>query len=128
MVNKKGEISICRLKMGALQLFSDHSTNIEEPTCNGALLEIFRVDYVELHPSIIHHRLSPICGTLSYGLYRYSSNEEVVAHITRLMEKVPEGMDFRELLDIPYGDDVKYHDDVAVMMVSLEGRIWRSSG
>lgn len=62
-----------------------------QPTCNGALLEIFRVDYVELHPSIIHHRLSPICGTLSYGLYRYSSNEEVVAHITRLMEKVPEG-------------------------------------
>ncbi|KAK3026943.1 hypothetical protein RJ639_040349 [Escallonia herrerae] len=38
------------------------------------------------------------------------------------------GMDFHELLDIPQGDRRKYHDDVSVMVVSLEGRIWRSSG
>ena len=38
------------------------------------------------------------------------------------------GMDFHELLDIPQGDRRKYHDDVYVMVVSLEGRIWRSSG
>jgi len=38
------------------------------------------------------------------------------------------GMDFHELLDIPHGDRRKYHDDVSVMVVSLEGRIWRSSG
>jgi len=37
-------------------------------------------------------------------------------------------MDFHELLDIPHGDRRKYHDDVSVMVVSLEGRIWRSSG
>ena len=38
------------------------------------------------------------------------------------------GMDFYELLDIPHGDRRKYHDDVSVMVVSLEGRIWRSCG
>lgn len=38
------------------------------------------------------------------------------------------GMDFHELLGIPQGDRRKYHDDVSVMVVSLEGRIWRSSG
>jgi len=38
-------------------------------------------------------------------------------------------MDFHELLDIPPGDRRKYHDDVSVMVVSLEGgEIWRSSG
>ncbi|CAL0316522.1 unnamed protein product [Lupinus luteus] len=37
-------------------------------------------------------------------------------------------MDFHELLDIPHGERRKYHDDVSVMVVSLEGRIWRSSG
>jgi hypothetical protein len=38
------------------------------------------------------------------------------------------GMEFHELHDIPQGDRRKYHDDVSVMVVSLEGRIWRSSG
>lgn len=38
------------------------------------------------------------------------------------------GMDFHELLDIPQGDRRKYHDDVTVMVISLEGRIWKSSG
>jgi hypothetical protein len=38
------------------------------------------------------------------------------------------GLDFHELLDIPQGDRRKYHDDVTVMVISLEGRIWKSSG
>ncbi|CAD6242908.1 unnamed protein product [Miscanthus lutarioriparius] len=38
------------------------------------------------------------------------------------------GMDFYELLDIPQGDRRKYHDDVTIMVISLEGRIWKSSG
>lgn len=38
------------------------------------------------------------------------------------------GMGFSELLDIPHGDRRKYHDDVTVMVISLEGRIWKSSG
>ncbi|WCJ22576.1 Protein phosphatase 2C family protein [Euphorbia peplus] len=194
MINKNREISICRLKMRAVQLSTDHCTSIEQevfrvkaehpddkqavlndrvkgqlkvtrafgagflkkPTCNEALLEIFRVNYVGTDPylscipSVVHHRLSSSDRFLvlsSDGLYQYFSNEEVVAHVTWFMENVPEGdpaqyliaellfraakkngMDFHELLDIPHGDRRKYHDDVSVMVVSLEGRIWRSSG
>ncbi|KAF7804994.1 protein phosphatase 2C 32 [Senna tora] len=193
-MNKNREISICRLKMRAVQLSTDHSTSIEEevfrikaehpddeqsisndrvkgqlkvtrafgagflkrPSFNEALLEMFRVDYLgtapylSCTPSVLHHRLSSSDRFLvlsSDGLYQYFSNEEVVAHVTWFMENVPEGdpaqyliaellfraakkngMDFHELLDIPHGDRRKYHDDVSVMVVSLEGRIWRSSG
>lgn len=192
--SKSREISLWRLKMRAIQLSTDHSTDVEEevvriklehsddsqailnnrvkgqlkvtrafgaeflkkPICNEALLERFRIDYVGTSayisciPSVIHHRL---CSTdrflvlSSDGLYQYFSNEEVVCHVAWFIENVPEGdpaqyliaellfraakkngMDFHELLDIPQGDRRKYHDDVSVMVVSLEGRIWRSSG
>lgn len=36
-------------------------------------------------------------------------------------------MDFHELLEIPQGDRRRYHDDISVIVISLEGRIWRSS-
>ncbi|OIW13023.1 hypothetical protein TanjilG_15472 [Lupinus angustifolius] len=193
-MNKNREISMCRLKMRAVQLSTDHSTNTEEEvfrikaehpddnqailndrvkgqlkvsrafgagflkrlSFNEALLEMFQVDYVgtapylSCTPSVLHHRLSSSDRFLvlsSDGLYQYFSNEEVVAHVTWFMENVPEGdpaqyliaelllraakkngMDFHELLDIPHGERRKYHDDVSVMVVSLEGRIWRSSG
>ncbi|XP_057721724.1 protein phosphatase 2C 32 [Arachis stenosperma] len=194
MMNKNREISLCGLKMKAVQLSTDHSTSIEEevfriraehpddnqaifndrvkgqlkvtrafgagflkrPSFNEPLLEMFRVDYVGNAPylsctsSVVHHRLCSSDRFLvlsSDGLYQYFSNEEVVAHVTWFMENVPggdpaqyliaelllraakkNGMDFHELLDIPHGDRRKYHDDVSVMVVSLEGRIWRSSG
>lgn len=194
MINKNRDISMCRLKMRAVQLSTDHSTSVEQeilrikaehpddsqailndrvkgqlkvtrafgagflkkPTCNEALLEMFRIDYVgtapylSCIPFVLHHRLTSSDRFLvlsSDGLYQYFSNEEVVAHVTWFMENVPEGdpaqyliaellfraakkngMEFHDLLDIPHGDRRKYHDDVSVMVVSLEGRIWRSSG
>ncbi|KAF6137771.1 hypothetical protein GIB67_040479 [Kingdonia uniflora] len=36
------------------------------------------------------------------------------------------GMEFHELLEIPQGDRRRYHDDVSIIVISLEGRIWRS--
>lgn len=36
------------------------------------------------------------------------------------------GMDFHELLEIPQGDRRQYHDDVSIIVISLEGQIWRS--
>lgn len=36
------------------------------------------------------------------------------------------GLDFHELLEIPQGDRRRYHDDVSIIVISLEGRIWRS--
>ncbi|XP_010544907.1 PREDICTED: protein phosphatase 2C 32 [Tarenaya hassleriana] len=129
---------------------------LKKPNFNEALLEMFRVDYVgtapfiNCIPSTVHHRLTSSDRFLvlsSDGLYEYFSNEEVVAHVSWFMDNVPEGdpaqyliaellsraatkngMEFHDLLDIPQGDRRKYHDDVSVMVVSLEGRIWRSSG
>ncbi|CAH8387005.1 unnamed protein product [Eruca vesicaria subsp. sativa] len=129
---------------------------LKKPSFNEALLEMFRVEYIGTDPYIscepctVHHRLTSSDRFLvlcSDGLYDYFSNEEIVAHVTWFIENVPDGdpaqyliaellsraatkngMEFHDLLDIPQGDRRKYHDDVSVMVVSLEGRIWRSSG
>ncbi|RZR76370.1 hypothetical protein BHM03_00001142 [Ensete ventricosum] len=36
------------------------------------------------------------------------------------------GMEFEQLLDVPQGDRRRFHDDVSVILISLEGRMWRS--
>ncbi|KAL6566121.1 hypothetical protein OROGR_001736 [Orobanche gracilis] len=123
---------------------------------NDALLEMFRNDYIgtgpyiSCSPSLHHHKLCPKDQFLvlsSDGLYQYFSNQEVVSHVQNFMERFHDGdpaqhlieellfraakkagMDFHELMDIPQGDRRKYHDDVTVMVVSLEGRVWKSSG
>eukprot|EP00250_Pteridium_aquilinum_P004748 c1494_g1_i1 orf=120-2711(+) len=129
---------------------------LKKPRWNSAILRMFQIDYVgsapyvSCAPALHHHRLGPNDRFLilsSDGLYQYFSNEEVVSHVEWFMEKFPEGdpaqhlieellfraakkagMDFHELLDIPQGDRRKYHDDVSVMVISLDGKIWRSSG
>ncbi|XP_030524571.1 protein phosphatase 2C 29 isoform X1 [Rhodamnia argentea] len=129
---------------------------LKQPKWNNAVLEVFRnvyigtAPYLSCSPSLRHHKLRPRDQFLilsSDGLYQYLSNQEVVAYVESFMEKFPDGdpaqhlieellsraakkagMDFHELLDIPQGDRRKYHDDVTVMVVSLEGRIWKSSG
>ncbi|KAF3579432.1 hypothetical protein DY000_02028324 [Brassica cretica] len=139
--NKNRDVTSYRLKMRAVQLSSDHSTSVEE----------FR----ELDPNI-QKMSSPYSKTeskassksLELSVLDFSkTNEEIVAHVTWFIENVPDGdpaqyliaellsraatkngMEFHDLLDIPQGDRRKYHDDVSVMVVSLEGRIWRSSG
>ncbi|GLU05437.1 hypothetical protein SLE2022_225390 [Rubroshorea leprosula] len=129
---------------------------LKQPKWNDALLEMFRNEYIgtapyiSCSPSLCHHRLCPRDQFLvlsSDGLYQYLSNQEVVSQVESFMAKIPDGdpaqhlieevlsraakkagMDFHELLDIPQGDRRKYHDDVTVMVISLEGRIWKSSG
>ncbi|KAA8525908.1 hypothetical protein F0562_007992 [Nyssa sinensis] len=129
---------------------------LKQPKWNDALLEMFRNEYIgtapyiSCSPSLRHHKLCPRDQFLvlsSDGLYQYFSNQEVVSHVESFMEKFPDGdpaqhlieellfraakkagLDFHELLDIPQGDRRKYHDDVTVMVISLEGRIWKSSG
>ncbi|KAL3039429.1 hypothetical protein AAZX31_01G185800 [Glycine max] len=129
---------------------------LKQPKWNDVVLEMFRNEYIgtapyiSCCPSLRHHRLCPRDQFLilsSDGLYQYLSNQEVVSEVESFVEKFPDGdpaqhlieelllraakkagMDFHELLDIPQGDRRKYHDDVTVMVVSLEGRIWKSSG
>nr|CAD1845009.1 unnamed protein product [Ananas comosus var. bracteatus] len=129
---------------------------LKQPKWNDGLLEMFRNEfvgtapYITCTPSLRHYKLRPNDQFLvlsSDGLYQYLSNKEVVLHVENFLERFPDGdpaqslieellfraaqkagMDFFELLDIPQGDRRKYHDDVTVMVISLEGRIWKSSG
>ncbi|KAF8069753.1 hypothetical protein N665_1137s0021 [Sinapis alba] len=128
---------------------------LKQPKLNEALLEMFRINYVgtspyiTCSPSLHHHRLTSRDKFLilsSDGLYEYFSNEEAIFEVDSFISAFPEGdpaqhliqevllraakkygMDFHELLEIPQGDRRKYHDDVSVIVISLEGRIWRSS-
>ncbi|KVI03604.1 Protein phosphatase 2C [Cynara cardunculus var. scolymus] len=81
----------------------------------------------------------------SHGLYQYFTNKEAVSEVELFIQWSPEGdpaqhlveevlfraakkagMDFHQLLEIPQGDRRRYHDDVSIIVISLEGRIWRS--
>ncbi|KAK9065882.1 hypothetical protein SSX86_015284 [Deinandra increscens subsp. villosa] len=127
---------------------------LKQPKWNDALLEMFRIDYVgnspyiNCLPSLYHHRLGPRDRFLilsSDGLYQYFTNEEAVSEVELFIQWSPDGdpaqhlieevlfraakkagMDFHELLEIPQGDRRRYHDDVSIIVISLEGRIWRS--
>ncbi|KAJ0766274.1 putative protein-serine/threonine phosphatase [Helianthus annuus] len=127
---------------------------LKQPKWNDALLEAFRIDYVgkssyiNCIPSLYHHKLGPRDRFLilsSDGLYQYFTNEEAVSEVELFIQWSPEGdpaqhlieevlfraakkagMDFHELLEIPQGDRRRYHDDVSIIVISLEGRIWRS--
>ncbi|CAA2978709.1 Hypothetical predicted protein [Olea europaea subsp. europaea] len=128
---------------------------LKQPKWNNALIETFKIDYVgnspyiSCSPSLCHHRVDPEDKFLilsSDGLYQYFTNEEAISEVEMFMSTFPEGdpaqhlveevlfraakkagMDFHELLDIPQGDRRKYHDDVSIIIISFEGRIWRSS-
>ncbi|PIN07601.1 Protein phosphatase 2C/pyruvate dehydrogenase (lipoamide) phosphatase [Handroanthus impetiginosus] len=128
---------------------------LKHPKWNDALLEMFRIDYIGTYPyitcspSVYHHKLDPKDKFLilsSDGLYQYFTNEEAVSEVETFMFTFPEGdpaqhlveevvfraakkagMDFHQLLDIPQGDRRRYHDDVSIIIISFEGRIWRSS-
>ncbi|EYU36269.1 hypothetical protein MIMGU_mgv1a002015mg [Erythranthe guttata] len=127
---------------------------LKQPKWNQALLEMFRIDYIgnspyiNCLPSLYHHRLGPrdrFVILSSDGLYQYFTNEEAVSEVELFISWSPEGdpaqhlieellfraakragMDFHELLEIPQGDRRRYHDDVSIIVISLEGRIWRS--
>ncbi|KAL5203258.1 hypothetical protein ABZP36_014210 [Zizania latifolia] len=152
----KRQFDACEMgELAALQLTMDHSTSVFKPRWNKALLEVFQVDYVgsspymSCRPYIRHHRVGPQDKFLilsSDGLYDYFSNDEVVSQVEAFMATYPDqdpakflshqillraanqaGMGFHELLEIQQGDRRQYHDDVSIIIISLEGKIWRSS-
>lgn len=128
---------------------------LKQPKWNDALLEMFRIDYIGTSPyitctpSLSHHRLGLRDRFLilsSDGLNQYFTNQEAVSEVDLFLSSFPEGdpaqhlveevlfraakqagMDFHELLDIPQGDRRRYHDDVSIIIISLEGRMWRST-
>ncbi|KAG4974021.1 hypothetical protein JHK85_031576 [Glycine max] len=128
--------------LSAIQLTKDHSTSVEE--------EIQRIK--KEHPddpfAVVNDRVKgSLKVTRAFGagfLKQYLSNEEAVAEVELFITLQPEGdpaqhlveevlfraakkagLDFHELLEIPQGDRRRYHDDVSIIVISLEGRIWR---
>ncbi|KAL1201970.1 putative protein phosphatase 2C 4 [Cardamine amara subsp. amara] len=127
---------------------------LKQPKWNNALLEMFQIDYIgkspyiNCLPSLYHHRLGSKDRFLilsSDGLYQYFTNEEAVSEVELFITLQPEGdpaqhlvqellfraakkagMDFYELLEIPQGERRRYHDDVSIVVISLEGRMWKS--
>lgn len=128
---------------------------LKQPKQNNAVLETFKVNYVgdspyiTCSPSLHHHSLSPNDRFLilsSDGLYQYFTNEEAVSRVEFFITLYPErdpaqllieealaraatkaGMDFYELIEIPQGERRLFHDDISIVIISLEGKIWRSS-
>ncbi|XP_057778910.1 probable protein phosphatase 2C 4 [Salvia miltiorrhiza] len=123
---------------------------LKQPKWNNALLEMFRIDYIGTSPYITcspflcHHRLQHTDKFLilsSDGLYQYFTNEEAVSEVETFMSMFPEGdpaqhlveevlvraakkagMDFYDLLEIPQGERRRYHDDVSIIIISLQGK------
>uniref|UniRef100_M8BE96 protein-serine/threonine phosphatase n=1 Tax=Aegilops tauschii TaxID=37682 RepID=M8BE96_AEGTA len=105
--------------------------------------------YITCKPFLRHHCLGPRDKFLilaSDGLYEYFTNEEVVGHVEAFTSRFPDedpakylsheillhaarqaGMGLHELLEVRQGDQRQYHDDVSIIIISLKGKIWRSS-
>ncbi|KAF8110287.1 LOW QUALITY PROTEIN: hypothetical protein N665_0085s0016 [Sinapis alba] len=127
---------------------------LKQPKWNNALLEMFQIDYkgespyINCLPSLYHHKLGSKDRFLilsSDGLYQYFTNEEAVSEVELFITLQPEGdpaqhlvqellfraakkagLDFHELLEIPQGERRRYHDDVSIVVISLEGKMWKS--
>ncbi|KAM0885390.1 hypothetical protein ACQ4PT_030360 [Festuca glaucescens] len=128
---------------------------LKQPKWNNRLLGAFKVNYIGMDPylncipSLCHHRIGPEDKFLvlsSDGLYQYFTNKEVVNQVEMFTAAHPEGdpaqhlvgelllraarkagMECHQLLEVPNGIRRKYHDDVSIIVISFEGRIWRSS-
>ncbi|CAN6828274.1 unnamed protein product [Brassica oleracea] len=128
--------SIMRNSLVPLQLNKEHSTRIEEPKWNDALLEMFRIDYIgtspyiTCSPSLCHHKLTSRDKFLilsSDGLYEYFSNQE------SFISAFPEGDPAQHLIQevllrvLPtnmvwiFINYWKYHKEIVggIMMISL---------
>ncbi|KAK9126948.1 hypothetical protein Scep_015794 [Stephania cephalantha] len=108
-------------------------------------LKQFAVSVLELKSVTLKGPKDRFLILSSDGLYQYFTNEEAVSQVELFIATSPEGdpaqhlveevlfraakkagMDFHELLEIPQGDRRRYHDDISIIVISLEGRIWRS--
>ncbi|WZZ92460.1 hypothetical protein YC2023_121039 [Brassica napus] len=147
--------AIARNSLVPLQLNKEHSTRIEEevgrikkehPEDDGAIENDRVKGYLKVTRAFGAGFLKQFLILSSDGLYEYFSNQEAIFEVESFISAFPEGdpaqhliqevllraankygMDFHELLEIPQGDRRRYHDDISLIVISLEGRIWRSS-
>ncbi|KAJ3676415.1 hypothetical protein LUZ60_003827 [Juncus effusus] len=128
---------------------------LKHPKWNNLLFKKMKVDYVgtspyiSCNPYLRHHKLGPKDRFIilsSDGLYDHFRNDEVVAHVELFTHAYPDadpahhlveqilrsaaikaGKDLNDLINMPQGERRKYYDDVSIVIISLDGRIWRSA-
>lgn len=61
----------------------------------------------------------------SLNIFQHERNS-LVKTILLSLTFIFAGLEFHELLDIPQGERRHYHDDISIVIISLEGKIWRS--
>jgi len=59
------------------------------------------------------------------SIFQHERNSQVKTILVSLTF-IFAGLEFHELLDIPQGERRHYHDDISIVIISLEGKIWRS--
>ncbi|KAF3330513.1 hypothetical protein FCM35_KLT03867 [Carex littledalei] len=128
---------------------------LKQPKYNRAILEVYKVDYIgtspyiSCNPYLRHHKVDKRDRFLilsSDGLYDHFRNDEVVTQVEMFTSMHPEadpahhlaelilrsaalkaGKDVNDLIGLPQGERRKYHDDVSIVIISLDGKIWRST-
>ncbi|KAL4282826.1 hypothetical protein GQ457_16G022700 [Hibiscus cannabinus] len=126
------------------QLTMDHNTDVKEE------VERIRKEHPDDDEAVVNERVKGYLKvTRAFGagfLKQYFTNQQVVSQIKWFTASFPDGdpaqhlveevliraaekagLEFHELVEIPSGERRMYHDDVSVIIISLEGRIWRSS-
>ncbi|KAF9599313.1 hypothetical protein IFM89_036611 [Coptis chinensis] len=116
--------------LNSLQLTKDHSTSIAEE------VKRIRNEHQDDISAVTNDRVKgSLKVTRAFGagfLKQFIASSPEGDPAQHLVEELlfraakKAGLDFYELLEIPQGDRRRYHDDVSIIVISLEGRIWRS--
>nr|CAB3463660.1 unnamed protein product [Digitaria exilis] len=124
------------VKMGelaALQLTMDHSTSIYKEARR------IKSEHLDDPACIVNGRVKgSLKVTRAFGAgylkeveaftARYPDEDpaKYLSHEILLRAANQAGMEVHELLEVQQGDRRRYHDDVSIIIISLEGKIWRS--
>ncbi|TVU04408.1 hypothetical protein EJB05_50012, partial [Eragrostis curvula] len=97
--------------LGALQLTMDHSTSV----------------YKEVRRIQSEHLDDPACIVETFtASYPGEDPAKFLSHEILRRAAKQAGMEVHELLEVQQGDRRRYHDDVSIIIISLEGKIWTS--
>ncbi|KAF8667148.1 hypothetical protein HU200_053336 [Digitaria exilis] len=120
-------------ELAALQLTMDHSTSIYKEARR------IKSEHLDDPACIVNGRVKgSLKVTRAFGAgylkeveaftARYPDEDpaKYLSHEILLRAANQAGMEVHELLEVQQGDRRRYHDDVSIIIISLEGKIWRS--
>ncbi|CAH2038647.1 unnamed protein product, partial [Thlaspi arvense] len=121
----EGDQSSLVPNLSAFQLSVDHSTNVAEE------VERIRNEHPDDDTSVTNERVKgslKVTRAFGAGFLKQPEGDPAQHLVQELLFRAAKkaGMDFHELLEIPQGERRRYHDDVSILVISLEGRMWKS--